>query len=272
MKTRFLIGEMAALNHTTVKTLRYYDQIGLFKPATVDHTTGYRYYEAQQFERLNTIQYLKSMGLSLAAIKQHLEQRSLPNFIDLLQDQETQIDQQIAALTATKQRFSQRLRDLAVAQQQPPLGVPRVQSLATRQIIKLDQTIQTNDELEVALRHLENRSGLRGSIFIGGVGLTIAAAQLKRRAFQTYNAIFVMVGDTPVTSSLATVLPAGRYASLYFNGNHTQSSPYYQQLLAFMADHQYQIGGAAVERTIVDQYVSQAPEDYLTEIQIPIAN
>lgn len=80
MKTQFQIGEMAAINHTTIKTLRYYDQIGLFEPRYVDPHTGYRYYEAEQFERLNTIQYLKTMGLSLREIQVHLDNRSIDDF------------------------------------------------------------------------------------------------------------------------------------------------------------------------------------------------
>ena len=33
-----------------IRTLRYYDDIDLFKPATVDHLTNYRYYSVDQFE------------------------------------------------------------------------------------------------------------------------------------------------------------------------------------------------------------------------------
>lgn len=38
------IGEFSKLSKTTVKTLRYYDKVGLLKPAFVDSFTGYRYY------------------------------------------------------------------------------------------------------------------------------------------------------------------------------------------------------------------------------------
>ena len=44
MKTLFKIGEIAELFHLNIKTLRYYDEIGLVKPEVVDPETGYRYY------------------------------------------------------------------------------------------------------------------------------------------------------------------------------------------------------------------------------------
>jgi len=42
------IGKMAALNHTSVQTLRYYDKIDLLKPLYVNQDTNYRYYDIKQ--------------------------------------------------------------------------------------------------------------------------------------------------------------------------------------------------------------------------------
>jgi len=61
----FKIGEFSKLSQVTVKTLRYYDEIGLLKPAEVDRFTSYRYYSVDQLPRLNRILALKDLGLSL---------------------------------------------------------------------------------------------------------------------------------------------------------------------------------------------------------------
>jgi effector-binding domain-containing protein len=61
----FKIGDFSRLSFVTVKTLRYYDEIGLLKPVEVDRFTGYRYYSAEQLPRLNYIVALKELGLSL---------------------------------------------------------------------------------------------------------------------------------------------------------------------------------------------------------------
>ena len=47
------IGDFAKLSRMSVKTLRYYDEMGLLKPAQVDRFTGYRYYSFDQLPRLN---------------------------------------------------------------------------------------------------------------------------------------------------------------------------------------------------------------------------
>lgn len=64
----FKIGDFSRLSFVTVKTLRYYDEIGLLKPVRVDRFTGYRYYSADQLPRLNYIIALKDLGLSLDEI------------------------------------------------------------------------------------------------------------------------------------------------------------------------------------------------------------
>ena len=54
------IGEFSELVGISSKTLRYYDELGLFSPETVDSETGYRYYQESQIPRLNKIMFYRS--------------------------------------------------------------------------------------------------------------------------------------------------------------------------------------------------------------------
>ena len=54
-KTMLKIGEFSQMMQVTVKTLRHYEQKGLLYPYEVDKWTGYRYYNVEQMQRLNTI-------------------------------------------------------------------------------------------------------------------------------------------------------------------------------------------------------------------------
>ena len=62
------IGDFSKLSRVTVKTLRYYDEVGLLHPAHVDVATGYRFYAHDQLPRLNRILALKDLGFSLEEI------------------------------------------------------------------------------------------------------------------------------------------------------------------------------------------------------------
>ena len=67
------ISEFSRLAQVPVPTLRYYDQMGLLKPAHVDRFTEYRYYTVEQLPRLNRILALRGMGFSLEQIAQLLK-------------------------------------------------------------------------------------------------------------------------------------------------------------------------------------------------------
>jgi DNA-binding transcriptional MerR regulator len=62
------IQQVARLSGVTARTLRYYDEIGLLRPARVG-TNGYRYYEQEQLLRLQRILLLRELDLDLAAIR-----------------------------------------------------------------------------------------------------------------------------------------------------------------------------------------------------------
>lgn len=67
----YKIGDFSKKVNVPIKTLRYYDDIDLFKPVEVDLFTGYRYYSANQIKDLNLILRLKKVGFSLEEIKKY---------------------------------------------------------------------------------------------------------------------------------------------------------------------------------------------------------
>lgn len=47
-KQLYSVGEITKLCDIPIRTLHYYDEIGLLKPTQVDEINGYRYYEPSQ--------------------------------------------------------------------------------------------------------------------------------------------------------------------------------------------------------------------------------
>lgn len=71
------IKEFADYTGVSVRTLHYYDEIDLLKPAIVDKDNGYRYYDRKNAERMFEIIFLREMDFSLKSIKDIL---SSPNY------------------------------------------------------------------------------------------------------------------------------------------------------------------------------------------------
>ena len=80
------ITEFAKLAHTTCRTLQFYDEIDLFKPAYTTEN-GYRYYLLEQLYDFSFISALRELGMRIDDIK------SL-----LLSDDPTEVDSQLHSL------------------------------------------------------------------------------------------------------------------------------------------------------------------------------
>jgi len=88
MKRHWKVGDLAKLTGLTVRTLRFYDQIGLFSPSGQTES-GHRLYNELDLSRLHQILSLKELGLSLEEIKSALNGGQ----ISPLEIVELQIDQ-----------------------------------------------------------------------------------------------------------------------------------------------------------------------------------
>lgn len=71
------IKEFSRLTGVSVRTLHYYDEIGLLKPAFVDEQSGYRFYDKHSLERMQEILFYRELDFSLKNISEIL---SSPNY------------------------------------------------------------------------------------------------------------------------------------------------------------------------------------------------
>jgi len=57
------------MTHLSIKTLRYYHQVGLLEPAEIDPHTGYRYYCVEQLPTAQIIQRFRDLGMPIDEVK-----------------------------------------------------------------------------------------------------------------------------------------------------------------------------------------------------------
>ena len=66
---RLTIGAFSRLTHLSIKTLRYYHEVGLLEPAVVDPDSGYRYYRPGQANSAQLVRRFRDLGLPVADVK-----------------------------------------------------------------------------------------------------------------------------------------------------------------------------------------------------------
>ena len=91
------IKEFSELCGVSVRTLHYYDEIGLLKPAFVDEQNGYRFYDEKSLERIQEILFYRELDFSLKSISEIL---SSPDY-----DKQKALKEQRKLLILKKQRL-----------------------------------------------------------------------------------------------------------------------------------------------------------------------
>ena len=91
------IKEFADFTGVSVRTLHYYDEIGLLTPACVDRSTGYRYYDESSLLRMQEILFYRELDFPLKNIAAIL---SSPNY-----DKQKALQAQKHLLTLKKERL-----------------------------------------------------------------------------------------------------------------------------------------------------------------------
>ena len=90
------IGEVSALTHVSIRTLRHYDKIGLLRPTQITEA-GYRQYDEAALQRLHTILLFRELEFSLTDIQRIID---APDF-----DPSDALEQQITLLTMRREHI-----------------------------------------------------------------------------------------------------------------------------------------------------------------------
>lgn len=93
----YTVKKLAVMANVSTRTLRYYDEIGILKPARIN-SSGYRIYGEHEVDRLQQILFYRELGVNLDQIKEIIasrdfdEKKALEEHRQLLISKRTQLD------------------------------------------------------------------------------------------------------------------------------------------------------------------------------------
>lgn len=268
----FQIGEIAELFHLSVGSLRHYEKLGLVRPEYVDGETGYRYYSTRQFECLNTIRYLRVLGMPLARIEGFLKNRNVEKMQEMLRQQQEAVIRRQRELRSIERKIGNRLeqlRDALTAEKDTVLlkrtGPRRIAWL--RRDFSLDRYL--NPDFEATITRLGGPAK-DSVVFLGKVGAGISAERLAAGQYDRYNLAFLLLDDEDEYAGPLEELPEETCVSVVFCGGHWDAPAYYRRLAEYMDGHHLRITGFSKEITMIDFGLTSDVNQFVTEIQIPV--
>jgi DNA-binding transcriptional MerR regulator len=169
MAVRYRIGEFAELGGVSTKTLRFYDEIGLLRPSSVDPRTRYRFYRAQQLEELASILALKEIGVSLAEVRNLISNgRPKRERKEILTDLKKTVQKSIQTAKRSLDWIDTALRELDEDKRPIPVVVKRRPGVLVASIRARVQSYGEIERYERELMHElppESVSELRGALW-----------------------------------------------------------------------------------------------------------
>lgn len=114
MSERYTIGEAAKKLQVSTRTLRFYEEKDLVRPAYTEEN-GYRFYEKDQIRQLELILFLKELGFSLKQIKMLIQDEHGGQSLDLLLKEQYQENQRKIDKLSKKQRKIEHLQKIKLS-------------------------------------------------------------------------------------------------------------------------------------------------------------
>ncbi|MGG2027030.1 MerR family transcriptional regulator [Gottfriedia sp. S16(2024)] len=268
MKEYFTIGEVSKLFQVKIATLRYYDQIGLLRPEFIDEKTNYRYYSTQQFERLNSIKYLRALDLPINEIIDFFNYREIDALVDMLKKQKDEVAKKKKELEIIETKISRRLLQIEDAVSAPLDQISEI-TLPEMHVAYLRHDYVIGDDIELPITELRNSFGIKEEIFLGKIGISISVSNLNNNVFDKYSSIFMILEDGDQIPPTSIVIPSRDYLKVRFKGTHIDAVDYYKLLLTYMKKHNYELLDDSFEITLIDYGLTNDKEKYVTEILLP---
>lgn len=266
----FQIGEMSQLFHLSESSIRHYEKIGLLSPEYTDPVTGYRYYTTAQFEVLNTIRYLRALGMPLQEIADFLHNRDVGLIEEKLRQQKETVIRKRKELQRIERKIDSRLHQLQEAQLSTPDDIELLYTPACRLfLLRESLKIREYHDMELPISRLAQAQG-EPLIFLGKVGVGISQEHLLAQKYDRYDSIFLVLDEVDDTMGEVLNLPPTLCVCVRFRGSHPQAPAQYGRLMAYIQQNDLVVSGFSREITIIDYGMTGDTEKFITEIKIPV--
>ena len=263
--TLYKIGVFAAMNHVTVKALRFYEEQGLLMPAQIQPDTGYRYYTLSQMADLHRITALKKAGFTLEEIAK----------ISLGADEQAVLLKKKSELLAEIAELTKKLSELDrfIAGDAERLSAPvLVRTVPAVTIAYMSVTLDSYDSLFERMPEMGALMEKAGCV-----------CALPEYCFTSYpepclkdEGITAEICEAVTETKCGTgklrfkTLPEISAACIFHRGSYNTLPESYETVLRYIEENGYEIAGEVRESYIDGVWNREDERDWLSEIQIPV--
>lgn len=255
----YSIGQVSAMIDVPIRTIRYYERIGLCTPAQIDEASGYRYYSIDDIFRLDMIRCLgRQLGMPLKTIEEYLRESGNPDTMKkYLREQAEELDAQILLLEQRKQFLLTKLEAIHMREETPPLQ-PICRHRSERQVYVCSGEVETLEEAMLFARKIAAQYGDGHER-----ELYVLMEHLEGSFVGSSTKITVGIGGQPKKSGLTPViLEEGEYLSVSYRNEPGHRQQAVMLLNAYLKEHDLRQSGPIINGGSLLDMSSAFSKDY----------
>lgn len=280
IKTRYSISEISKLSNISTYTLRYYDKIGLCKPAYRDESNKYRYYSQEQVSKLYMIERFKSLNFSYDEIKALNEASNVQSLEKTFEKKQKHIQNKIEKLTNINREYDKLLSVIKASKKRTKELIVNFTYIPLRKCYFLSMNFPVNSLNDcikiISFSVLPIFNAAKSQSFDTQytkrqLFLKINENNLMSNMFNTYNGIgYILPEKLNCNEKLITEIPCGLYAICQHVGRYETLHITYKKIIKYLSTNNYIISGDSIEIALIGATMTNNPNEFITEIQIPV--
>jgi DNA-binding transcriptional MerR regulator len=265
------IGDFSRLSRISVKALRYYDDIGLLKPVTVDRFTGYRYYSVEQVLRLNRIIILRNLGLSLAEMTKIMDDNpSSGQIIQMLRVKQEEIRSRLKDDRSRLDQVEEWLRQIEKEGVVPDFQVD-IKKIEKQKVASLRRIIPTYNDIHMLFNELCGYLEAKKAKSFGPPLAIYYDTEYKEHQVDVELAVPI-AGNLEVAGQIVVRELEGidQAVCVIHRGPYETLKQTYGFMMTWFENSTWEMSGPDREVYLTDPDKTKDPAEYITELQFPV--
>ena len=267
MSNTLSIGDFSLMTHLSIKTLRYYHQVGLLEPAEVDPHTGYRSYCVEQLPTAQIIQRFRDLSMPIDEVKAVLAAPDLETRNALIAGHlgrlEGELEQTRQAVRSLRYLLEPAHAPISVEHQ----TLPATQAVGVKEVVDLSELLVW---YHGALGEMYATIAVQGLQPSGPSGGLFASELFHHERGEV--TIFVPIAGSMQTVGRVSplVVPAAEVAVTVHDGSLANVDVTYGALGVYVSRHALAVVGPVREYYLVDARTTSDATQWRTQIAWPI--
>jgi len=276
----YSIGEISKLCHIPIKTIRYYDEIGLLKPTSIDSDTSYRYYSLERALKIMIIKEYRSLGFPLKKIELLMKQGNLSLLVNEMEKQLNDVQKEMKSLIQRRNKISRLIKQVKAHSFLPQKRTKNINEdeLEIKKISKFKVMYIRYRGVHNQNHFIKRYSQLinlvnQNNLYRTGPLMAIFYDHYKKYDYNNAD-IEVCVPIAGTIDDCPNVREYGGFTAvtcIHF-GSYEHLIQSYKKAMSFIKNNQYEYVVPTTERYIIDAGYTNIEEKFVTEIILPVKN